>query len=214
MCNSNTSKNTGTGGTARSHGLEGLFPAGGGPTALAGSFRGAQFLDIEAFQNVADLHIVKISYSRTALIAGAHFAGVIFEALQRTELGGVNDGSVANDADLGITLKNPVENVAARHGASTFDAEGVAHLGAPKIVLLNDRLQQTFHCFLNLVSDLVDDVVRTDIHAFALREIRGLAVGTNAEGDDNGARCGCQQHIVLRDRPCAGADNFHLDLIG
>src|SRR6266404_2428154 len=83
MCSSRVSRPTGMCGSGGQ--LGGLFLAGG-PAALPGSFCGAHLRDREAFEDVTDLDVVKISNAGAAFKTSAYFAGVILEAFQRTEL--------------------------------------------------------------------------------------------------------------------------------
>src|SRR6202140_4626996 len=87
MCSSRVSKPTGMSG---SRGTDSGLSARRWGAALRGRFRGAHLCHLEAFQDIANLHIIEIGDARAALEPGAHFAGIVLEALQRTELGGVH----------------------------------------------------------------------------------------------------------------------------
>src|SRR5258708_19138955 len=68
MCSSRVSRPTGMSGSGGQPG--GLFLTGG-PAALSGGFRGAHLGNAEAFQDIADLHIVEIGHARAALKTSA-----------------------------------------------------------------------------------------------------------------------------------------------
>src|ERR1700693_1648635 len=63
--------------------------------AFGGGFRRRGLGELAAFQNIADLHVIEIGNARAALKSGANFADVVLKAFQGTELGGVDDGAVA-----------------------------------------------------------------------------------------------------------------------
>src|SRR5712692_3190820 len=101
MCSSRVSRPTGMCGSGGQ--LGGLF-LGGGPAALSGGLRGAHFCNAEAFQDIADLHVVEIGDARAAFKTSADFAGVVLEPLQRAELRSVNHHSFTQHADLRVAL--------------------------------------------------------------------------------------------------------------
>src|SRR5438445_12416024 len=74
MCSSRVSKPTGMSSSGEQ--LGGLFLAGG-RAGLSGGFGGAHLAHAEAFQDVADLDVVKIGYARAALKTRAHLTGII-----------------------------------------------------------------------------------------------------------------------------------------
>src|SRR5208282_4973684 len=174
----------------------GLF-APGRTAALAGSLSRADFLDVEAFQNVADLYVVEIGDSQAALETSAHFAGVVLKSLQRIQSRGVNQRAVAHHADLRVALHDAVQDVTACNGSGALDAEGVAHFGAAQIGFLDHRLEQPFHRLLNFVGNFVNDVVGADVHLFLLRKVRRFAIRAHAEGDDDRSGRAGEEHVVL-----------------
>src|SRR6202047_2125548 len=137
MCSSRVSRPTGMSGSA-GQGLQ-LF-ARSWRAALRCGFRRAQLRHLEAFQYIADFHIVEIRDSCSTFKAGAHLASIVLEALERAQLRGVNDRSVAHDPHLRVPLEYAVHYVAARHRARALDAERVAHFRAAHVRLLDHRL--------------------------------------------------------------------------
>src|SRR5258708_394385 len=153
MCSSRVSRPTGMSGSGGQ--LGGLFLAGG-PAALSGGFRGAHLANAEAFQDIADLHIVEISYARAAFETRTDFAGIILESLQRIELRRVDDRPIAQHADLRVALQDAIDHVAARNRPGALDAECVAHFRAAQIRFRDHRLNQAFHGLLQLGGCFVD----------------------------------------------------------
>src|SRR5262249_11313324 len=155
---------------------------------------------VEALQDVSYFNVVEVGDARAAFKPGANFAGVVLEALERVKLRRVDHGTLANYANLAVTLQNAVKHIATSHGARALDAEGVADFGAAQIGLLNDRLEQALHCFFELVGNLIDDGVRANVDTLALREFQRFAIRTHAECDNDRARSGGQQDVVLGNR--------------
>src|SRR5205814_1758656 len=145
---------------------------------------------------------------------GANFAGVVLEALERTEFRSVDDRTFANDANLCVAFENAIDHVAAGNGACALDAESVANFGAAKVRLLENRLEQALHGFFNFVGNFVNDVVGANIHTFLLGEVGGFALGANTERDDDRTGGGSQEHVIFTDRAHTGADDFQFHLIG
>src|ERR1700726_518985 len=168
--------------------------------AFGGGFRGRNLGDLEAFQNIANLHVIEIGDARAALKSGANFADIVLKAFQGTELGGVNHGSVTQHANLAVTFEHAIHDIAAGDGAGALDAESVANFGAAQVGFGTDRFEQACHGFLNFVGNFVNDGVSANVDMLLLREIRGFAIRANPEGNDNGSRRRGQQHIVFGDR--------------
>src|SRR5271168_4530978 len=183
------------------------------PNGLPGSFRGAHLGDAETFEKIADLDVVEVAHADAAFETGAHFAGVIFEALQRTVLRAVDHGAIAHDADLRVALEDAVDHVAAGDRAGALDAERVADFGAAQIGFGDHGLEQAFHGFLQFVGNFVDDGVRADIDVFLLGKVGSFAIRTNAESNDDRAGSGGEEHVVFGDGADAGTDDFQLHLI-
>src|SRR6266404_7423965 len=178
MCSSRVSRPTGMSGSGGQ--LGGLFLAGG-PAALSGGFRGAHLANAEAFQDIADLHIVEIGDARAAFKTSTDFAGIILESLQRIELRRVNYRPIAQHADLRVALQDAIDYVAARNRPRALDAERVAHFRAAKVRFCDHWLEQAFHGFLKFVGNFVDDRVRANVHVLLLRQVQSLAVRPHPE---------------------------------
>src|SRR6266849_1458543 len=211
MCSSRVSRPTGMCGSGGQ--LGGLFLTGG-PAALSGGFRGTDLRDRETFKDVADLDVIEISNARAAFKTRAYFAGVILEALQRTELRSVNHRTIAQHSHLRLALQDPVDHVAACDRTRSFDSERIAHFRAAQVCFRDYRLKQAFHGLLQLVGNFVDDRVRADVHMFLLRQVQRLAVRPHAECNNDRSGCGSKQHIIFRHRTDARTDDLQLHLVG
>src|SRR5713101_9792562 len=78
MCSSRVSKPTGMCGSGGQ--LGGLFLTRG-RADLSGGLRGAHLGHAEAFQDIADLHVIEIGDARAAFETSADFTGVVLEPL-------------------------------------------------------------------------------------------------------------------------------------
>src|ERR1700694_3245244 len=168
MCSSRVSRPTGMSGSGGQ--LGGLFLAGG-PAALSGGFRVAHLANAEAFQDIADLHVVEIGDARAAFETSADFTRIILESLQRIELRRVDDRPIAQHADLRVALQDAIHHVTARNRPRALDAERVEHFRAAPIRFRDHRLKQALHGLLQLVGYFVDDRVRADVHVLLLRQV-------------------------------------------
>src|SRR5215471_18662248 len=168
----------------------------------------------ERFDHVAAFYVVVIADSDTALHTVAHFAHVILEALERTNLAFVYLDAIANQSHIGIALDCAVLHVASRHSADLRYPEGLAYLGPAQISFLDDGLKQSGHGFLDFVLELINDRVQTDIYFLHLRQLLGLALRTNVEADNHRIRGRRQQHIVFCNRAHTGMQDLDLDFIG
>src|SRR5207245_8174272 len=70
------------------------------------------------------------------------------------------------------------------------------------------------HGALDLVAQVVNDGVQSDIHALLLGERGRVALRPYAEADDDGVGGLGQQHVALVDGAHAGVNDAHLDLVG
>src|SRR5713226_4920575 len=99
--------------------LGGLFLAGG-PAALSGGFRSAHLSNAEAFQDIANLHVVEIGDACAAFKPSANFAGVILESLQRVEFRSVDHRAFTQHADLRVAFQDAIDHVAPRNRPCAF----------------------------------------------------------------------------------------------
>src|SRR6266853_1568314 len=188
-------------------------PASGSRWRLSRSFRQHKSLHMEAFENVPNLDVVEVGDARTALKAGADFVGVVLEPAQRTDAPGIDHDAFAQHTDLGVALEYAIQHVTARDRADTLDAECIAHFGTAQMRFLEDGIEQSGHGLFDLVGDFVDDRVRANLDAFALRQIGGLAVRADVKCDDDRARSRCQQDVVFGDGANAGVNNLELHAV-
>src|SRR6202045_5278251 len=167
--------------------------------AFGGGFRGRNLGYLEAFQNIANLYVIEIGDARAALKPGANFADVVLKAFQGTELGGVNHGPVTQHANLPVAFEHAIHDVATSHSPGAFDAEGVANFGAAQVGFGDDRFEQAFHGLFNFVGNFVNDGVGANVDMLLLREIRGLAIRANSEGNHDCTGGRSEQHVVFSD---------------
>src|SRR4030095_15171617 len=100
------------------------------------------FLDVEAFDHVADLDVVVVLERHAALEAVLHFADFVLVALERLQRALVDHHVVAQQADLGAALDHAFGDHAAGHVADLGDAEDLADLRIAEEGLLVGRIEQ------------------------------------------------------------------------
>src|SRR6476646_9165305 len=79
-------------------------------------FRGDAF-GHEGLNHVSFFHVIEIGDVDAAFHAIAHFAGVVFKALERADPAFVDLHAVAHQAHVGIALDYAIQHVAAGDGA-------------------------------------------------------------------------------------------------
>src|SRR5580765_3642085 len=102
-------------------------PASEDTDALRNSHLRCDALGHEGLNHVALLYVIEVLEVDTALHAVAHFAGIVFEALERTDSAFVNLHAIAHQANIGIALDDAVQHIATGDGACLGHAERVAN---------------------------------------------------------------------------------------
>src|SRR5262244_3653662 len=120
-------------------------------------------LRYERLDHIANLDIAVVSDRDAALHAVAHFAGIIFEAAQRTNFSFEHNHVVAEQSYFGVALHDAVDHLAACNRADFGDAEGFANFRASLVSLLDSGFEQATHSALDLVLQFVNDRVQADV---------------------------------------------------
>src|SRR5262245_45651469 len=169
----------------------------------------------EHFNGIAHLDVVEALEADAAFKTGFDLADVVFEAPQRGDLPFEYDHVVTQES--GGRLARPRDPSLRDHAAGNRPdlrhAEHLAHFGRPDADFLERRLEETLHALLDLLGDVVNHRVESDVHLFALGHIGRVAIGPDIEADDDGVGCRGQQHIGLVDRADTGADDSDLHLL-
>src|SRR3954469_3209908 len=169
----------------------------------------ARLVDLE---HIAFLHVVEALQEDAAFEAGLDLAGVFLEALQLRDPRLVDDGPVADDADAGVAPHGPARHVGAGDRAEPRHAEQLPHLDLAERVLHRDRSQHPDESLLDVLGQLVDDAVGSDLDALALRERPRLRVRPHVEADDHRVRGSREHDVVLGDPADALVDDVDADL--
>ena len=174
----------------------------------------ASFSVVKDFDDVAYLDVLVAGEVDSALDALTDFADVVLEALEGGDLALPDLVAFAEQADLLVATDEAVGDAAAGDLADLGDLEDVEDLGAAGVVLLEDWLEEAVHRLGDLVLQLVDDGVQTDLDVFALGDLGGLAIGPDVEADDDGVRGGGEQDVGLGDGADAGVQDADANLLG
>src|ERR1017187_4048711 len=142
---------------------------------------GSHFLRGEGFKKVAFLQIAESAETDTALHAVGDFAGIVLEALERTDLAFVDLLPTAHHLDLGVTTDDSILNTAAGDGAHLGNAEDVDDFCAAHIVLFECGFEQSHHGQVHFVLQLVNDGVQSDLNVLLLRQLSCRALRARIE---------------------------------
>src|SRR5512146_1512576 len=195
------------------------MPTKPAPTAAGSALRGGlvergalDLARLERLEDVALAQVVEVLEHDPALEARAHLADVVLDAAQRGDRRLVDDGPVAHDAHLRVRADDAARDVAARDHADARGAEEGAHLDLADRLLGRDRGEHADERLLDVLRQLVDDAVRADLDALALRELARLGVRAHVEADDERVGRGGEVDVVLRDPADAGVDDVDAHL--
>src|SRR6056297_1443407 len=185
-------------------------PTGAGPEARS---RSSDLDVLEGLDEIAGLEVLEVGQADTALEALADLTGIILETTQRTDVALPDDRAVAQEAHLRTAGDHTGSHVATGDRADLRHTEDLAHLGFTGDLLFELGLEHADDGLLDVLEELVDDLVGTNLHFFLLGELSGLAVGTHVEADDRRVRGVRQGDVVLGDPTDRSMDEADVDLV-
>src|SRR5688572_18584128 len=109
-----------------------------------------QFLDLVAFDDVPDFDVLELLDADAALEALANLGNIVLEVPERGDLALVNDTVVAQQADIGRSRDDAIDDHATGDRARLRHLERVPDLGASLEDLLELRIEQAGHGRLDL----------------------------------------------------------------
>src|SRR3712207_5977034 len=169
---------------------------------------------LERLDDLLDLDVVERPETDTALIALADLGHVVLEATQRLDGEVVgDDDTVADQPGLGVPGDRPAADDGARDVADPRHAEDLADLRRAERDLLVLRLEHALEGRLDLLDRLVDDRVVPDVHALAVGELGGLALGPDVEAHDEDGGGQRQVDVALGDATDAAVDDPQRDVV-
>src|SRR5437764_12883024 len=137
------------------------------------------FTHFVELQDVAVLEVLEVLEAYAALVPRGDLTHVVLEAAQGRHGRVGNDHAVAEQPDLLPARRLAFLHVAACDGADLRDLERRPHLRASGDLLGEDGLEHAFERGLDVLDQLVDDLVRTDLDAALLRLRARLSVRPN-----------------------------------
>src|SRR5919204_5850517 len=152
--------------------------------------RGLRLLDLVGLDDVALLELLVAIDPDAALEPGDHFLDVVFETLQPGDLAFVNLFVVAQQLRHRATGDLSILHPRASDNPDLRNPDRRQHFGSAFPDLHKGRLIQTLDGALDVVGDVVDDVVTTDIDLLAFGRSLCLGLRPHIEGDDQRIRNG------------------------
>ena len=160
--------------------------------------------------DVADADVVERLDVQTAVLTDSDLLDIVLEPLERPELAGVDDDTVADDADG----RGPLELALADHtpgdGADLGNLENLQDLDRGDDLFLHDGLKHTLDSVLDVVDGVVDDGVKADFDLLLLGDAPCSGRRTHLEPDDDGVGCGGEQDVGFGNLTHGGVDDIDL----
>ena len=128
--------------------------------------------------------IIELLNANTAFVTLVNLLNVVLETAERGNLILKDNDTVTDNTDGGLTGDLTASDVASCDNADTGNLNGLSDLGVSEENLLVGGSKHTLHSRLNLVYDLIDDTVSTDIYLITLSRIKCVLVGTYVEARD------------------------------
>src|SRR5690348_12089986 len=142
-----------------------------------------------------------------ALEALCDLAHVVLEALEGVDRSRVDHRAFADHADARVAADDTVGDHATGDRADARRSECLPYLGLADRLLRRDGGELADQGLLDVLGELVDDVVGTDLDTFARRELASFGVRTDVEAEDQSVGGGSEHDVVLRDRANAVGDH-------
>ena len=119
--------------------------------------------------------------------------------------------TVSYESDLRIPLYDAFIDIAACNNADVRNFECVSDNSLAEQLFLIFRIKHTVHSILDIIDDIVDDSVQSDLDISICCLIGNCSCRSYIESDDDSVRCLSQHYVGLVDSTYAGVDNIDLD---
>src|SRR6266404_9466916 len=169
-------------------------------------------LELITLDDVAHVIFAEIAELDTAFQSGANFLHVVLEPAQGRNSAVVDRLAFACDARASGARDSAVGHQTTGDDASA-QFENLFDLGVAEHGFAELRLEHTRHRVLDLVDQLVNDAVKLDLNAFALRGRDRHVFDFDVKSDDDSVRGARQQNIRFRNRPDCCVDNVEIDFL-
>ena len=121
----------------------------------------------------------------------------------------MDNDAVTNQSDFGISDNLAFLNVSTGNDTNIRNLEGLSYLHLTQNFFLELRVKHTLHSVFNIVDDVVDYPVKSDLDVFSVS--KGLNCGGRSyvEADDDGSCCSGQHNIRFCYSTYACVDNLY-----
>src|SRR2546423_5262567 len=144
---------------------------------------GLGLLDLVRLDDVALLEVLVAVSPEAALESDSDFLDVVLEALEAADLPFVDLLVVPQQLRQRATGNPAILNPRTGNDADFRDLDRGQHFGATLPNLDEGRLVKALDGALDVVGDVVDDVITTDVDLLPLRGALGRRFGPDVEGD-------------------------------
>src|SRR5271165_1039935 len=172
----------------------------------------ANHVDPVSFDDVVGLDVVEVADLDAALEVLRDLFDIVLESLESLKRALVNLAALANQANLGAAFDDTLGDEAAGHGANLGDLEDLADDGTTEVDFLDLGDKESFDGLLDVVGDLVDDIVATDLDILLLGLDDRSVLGGDPEADHDGLRGVGQQDVTIGDAANALEQDADRDL--
>src|SRR6266567_3088658 len=194
--------------------MSGLWPlrSGSGGGGWLVERRPLDLTGLERLDDVAFLDVIEAVEQDSALEAFGDFARIILEPLELGDRRLVDDRPVADDTCLRGAADDAARDHAAGNRSQPRDLEEGTYLRLAERLFLLDGLEHPDERLLDVLGELVDDAVRTDLDAFTLRKRSGFGIRSDVEPDHSRAGGRGEHDVALGDAAHALVDDVHAHL--
>src|SRR5215831_18019185 len=156
-------------------------------------------LELIALDHVAYLIFAEVAQLDSTFQTGADFLHVVLKTAQRRNPAVVNRLSLSQNASA-CRASNPAIGDEATSDDPSAQLENLFHFRVSNDRFAQLRFQQTGHGVFDLIEQLINNAVKLDLHAFALRSRDRHGFNLHVKTDDYCLGCASEQNIRFRNR--------------
>src|SRR5208337_1698686 len=169
------------------------------------------FLNLIGLNDVFFLDIVEILNTDTAFESGLDFLDVILEPSEGTDLSVIDDYIVAKNSCPGVSFHTAVEYGAACNHPEFWNMKGLSYFRPADHVLFVYRLEHADYGAPDVIEELIDDIIVTNVHRFLLGQLLNLRIRSYIEADHDSIGGRSEHNVGFGDRTGTAVNDVDLD---